>query len=71
MLHPQKQKNLAEANGESSLFFGWCAIKTKTVHDSSTALKVLLDVLNSCWLPKLVELWPSKNFGSNKLWDIG
>ena len=35
------------------------------------APKALLDVPKSDWLPKLVEPRPSKNFGSNELWDIG
>ena len=34
-------------------------------------LKVLLDMLNSCWLQKLVELRPTQNFGSNEQWDLG
>ena len=63
LLHPQKHKYLMEVNGESSLLFGWCAIKTKISQDWSTALKVFLDVLNSYWLQKLVELRPTKKLG--------
>ena len=70
-LHPQKHKNMAEVNGESSSFFGLFSIKTKIAKDWLTALKVLLYVLNSFWLQKLVELRPSKHFGSNEPWDIG
>ena len=65
-MHPQKHKNLTEVNGESLFFFRCCAIKTKTAQKRSTALKVLLDVLNSYWLQKLVELQLSKNIGSNE-----
>ena len=64
-------KNLTEVNGESSLFFIWYAIKTKIEQDQSTTLKALLDVLNYYWIQKLVELRPSKNFGSNDPWDLG
>ena len=32
---------------------------------------VFLDVINSYWLKKLVEIRTSKNFGSNEPWDIG
>ena len=41
--------------------------------DLPTALKVFLDVLNSYWLQKLVELLrPSKTLGrSKKPWDLG
>ena len=46
LLHPQKQKNMTKMNGESSLLFRWCAIKTKIAQDQSKALKALLDVLN-------------------------
>ena len=70
MLHPQKHKNLTEVNGESSYFFWWYEIKTKTSQDYSTAIKVLLDVLNSYWLQKWMELNPYKKIGSNKLWDL-
>ena len=58
-------------SGESSFFFIWCEIKTKIAQDYSTALKDLLDMINSYWLQKLVELWPSKKVGSNELWDLG
>ena len=70
LLHPQKHKNMTEANGDSSFLFGWCAIKTETAQDYSTALKSLLDVLNSYWLQTLMELRPFKNFRSNEPWDL-
>ena len=34
-------------------------------------IKALLDVFNSYWPQKLVELRPSKNIGSNEPWDLG
>ena len=43
----------------------------KIAQDESTALKALLDVINSYWLQKLLELRPSKKIGSNEPWDIG
>ena len=43
----------------------------KTAQDSSTVLKVLLDVLKYILLQELVEIRPSKNFGSNEPWDLG
>ena len=35
------------------------------------ALEVLLEMLNSYWLHKLVELRPSKHIGSNEPWYFG
>ena len=34
-------------------------------------IKVLLDMINSYWIKKLVELRSSKKIGSKKPWDLG
>ena len=51
--------------------YSFNGVQLKIAQDSSTVLKVLLYVLNYILLQELVEIRPSKNFGSNEPWDLG